>query len=62
VLRLFAGARRRMARHGVRGHWRRYHVWDAEHGQKVVVRRWLEPFERGDASLGYVQHAYEVVA
>lgn len=59
VLRLFRGAERRMARHQVRGHWRRYWIKD-DSGQRVMIRKWLEPFERGDAALGYVLHKYEV--
>jgi hypothetical protein len=58
VLSLFRGAKRRMARHQVRGHWRRFR--HKEDGAWVWQRQWVEPFERGDAALGYVQHNYLV--
>lgn len=37
--------------HKVRGHWRHY---------KTGERVWIDEHQRGDASLGYVQHDYEV--
>lgn len=59
VLRLFEGAHRAMKRHQVRGHWRR--VRHKVDGNWAYRRKWVDAFERGDASLGYVHHVYDVV-
>jgi hypothetical protein len=63
--------------HEVRGHWRYYlqmprcnevdHVWEVkDHNhhtcQRCGTRRtWIDAHQRGDASIGYVTHDYEVV-
>jgi hypothetical protein len=56
VQRVLEGIRKR--RHGVRGHWRNYR--DAQ--GNVVRRVWVNDHERGDASLGRVEHDYRVIA
>ena len=74
VERLFAIARRR--RHSVRGFWRNVEYGKAkvacEHvpierdgayalcGKCEALIRWIDHHERGDATLGYVDHSYEV--
>jgi hypothetical protein len=63
--------------HEVRGHWRYYlasprcgettHIWeekDANHHTCMrcgTRRTWIDAHQRGDASIGYVTHDYEVV-
>lgn len=44
---------RKRKRHQVRGHWR-------THGRFEGKAKWVESYERGDASLGWVLHDYEV--
>jgi hypothetical protein len=70
LLAQFSGARRRMARHQVHGFWRTTVAVDcpSERWQWLYSQRhremrwhiWINDFERGDASLGYVLRNYEV--
>lgn len=55
VTRCIEGARKR--RHGVRGHWRHYRNADGD----VVRKVWIQDHERGDESLGRVEHSYRVI-
>jgi hypothetical protein len=48
---------RRLRRHYVRGHWRRQFKDGV-----MVGRKWIEKYERGDASIGWVYHQYDVTA
>lgn len=70
LLKLFQGAKRRMARHHVRGFWRTTakQVSPGERWQWLYSARhremrwiiWVNEFDRGDAALGYVQRDYTV--
>lgn len=42
--------------HEVRGHWRKH--LDRDSGE--IILKWVKEHQRGDASLGYVQHKYQV--
>lgn len=54
VLSMMRTAERAMRRHEVAGHWRTV----TKNG--VKERRWIEHYERGDASLGFVRQVREV--
>jgi hypothetical protein len=70
MLSLFRGAKRRMARHQVHGFWRTTTAevspgdrWQWMYSQRHREFRWhiwINDFERGDATLGYVLRNYEV--
>jgi hypothetical protein len=70
VLKLFTGAKRRMARHQVRGFWRTTQLKERPGERWVWMMSpryneyrwhiWVNEFERGDAALGWVSHDYEV--
>jgi hypothetical protein len=70
MISLFRGAKRQMARHQVHGFWRTTtnEVRPGERWQWLYSQRhrelrwhiWINDFERGDASLGYVLRNYEV--
>lgn len=61
----------RMRRHEVRGYWRHHytnprcsienHVWENNTCTKCgTIRKWINEYARGDASIGYVMHNYVV--
>ncbi len=64
------GAKRRMARHHVRGFWRttagpdrpgeRWQWMYSERHREHRWTIWVNEFDRGDAALGYVQRDYQV--
>lgn len=56
ALKLLRLAEVRMRRHEVCGHWKRVRI---KGGTEL---RWVEPYARGDASLGYVRQVREVVS
>lgn len=56
ITRLCEGMRKR--RHDVRGHWRSFYNADGSLRRKV----WVRNHERGDLSLGRVEHGYRISA
>ena len=70
LLKAFQGAKRRMARHQVHGFWRttvatdcpgdRWQWLYSQRHRQMRWHIWINDFERGDATLGYVLRNYEV--
>jgi hypothetical protein len=58
VMKMLRLAEVRMRRHEVGGHWKTVYSGP---GRTVVERRWINDYERGDASLGFVRQEREVV-
>lgn len=56
VDRIMEGMRKR--RHGVRGHWRHFYNEDGSLRRKV----WIRDHERGDETLGRIEHGYRIHA